>query len=145
MSSWLSTAPRSCGELWQTGVGAPATGMLNQRRQTAPRRIPSVDDPILEEMVRRLVGAYHPERVYLFGSAARGDAGPDSDYDIAIVVSDSSPAALRDERVAYEALVGTRTSVDVVIYRASDFYGRLPLKSSLPSTVVREGKLLYAA
>ena len=110
--------------------------MATKERQAAVRRIPSVDDPMLAEVVRRLVGAYQPERVYLFGSAARGDSGPDSDYDIVVVVPDDSPKVLQDERPAYEALVGTGTAVDVLVYRASDFYGRLPLRASLPSTVL---------
>ena len=37
------------------------------------------EDPALAEVVRRLVEACVAERVYLFGSKARGDAGPDSD------------------------------------------------------------------
>jgi predicted nucleotidyltransferase len=43
-------------------------------------RPPVVEDAILQEIVRRLVDLYHPDRIYLFGSSARGDAGPDSDY-----------------------------------------------------------------
>jgi predicted nucleotidyltransferase len=44
--------------------------------------VPSPDAPALSEVLRRLVAAYDPERVYLFGSVARGEAGPDSDYDL---------------------------------------------------------------
>ena len=44
------------------------------------------DDPILAEMVQRLIEALRPERIYLFGSTARGEAGPDSDYDLLVVV-----------------------------------------------------------
>ena len=40
---------------------------------------PSIDAPVLAEIVRRLAEAYRPERIYLFGSTARGDAGLDSD------------------------------------------------------------------
>ena len=40
-------------------------------------RTPNASDPVLGEIVRRLVEAYQPERIYLFGSVARGDAGPD--------------------------------------------------------------------
>ena len=47
---------------------------------------PVIDDPILAEMVRRLTDAFAPERIYLFGSRARGDAGADSDYDLMVVV-----------------------------------------------------------
>lgn len=53
------------------------------------------------------MAVYQPERIYLFGSTARGDAGPDSDYDILIVVPDTAAPELQDERLAYEALAGT--------------------------------------
>jgi uncharacterized protein len=36
-------------------------------------------DDAIREITRRLIDYYHPERIYLFGSAARGDTGPDSD------------------------------------------------------------------
>jgi predicted nucleotidyltransferase len=41
-------------------------------------RPPAAGDPVLREVVSRLVAVYHPLRIYLFGSAARGDAGPHS-------------------------------------------------------------------
>jgi predicted nucleotidyltransferase len=47
-------------------------------------------DPRLAEVVQRLIEAYAPERIYLFGSVARGEAGPDSDYDLLIVVPDTA-------------------------------------------------------
>ncbi len=48
-------------------------------------------DARLAELVRRLVEAYEPERIYLFGSHARGDAGADSDYDLLVVVPEAAP------------------------------------------------------
>ncbi|NIS69053.1 MAG: nucleotidyltransferase domain-containing protein, partial [Proteobacteria bacterium] len=42
-------------------------------------------DQELAEIVRRLIAAYRPERIYLFGSKARGDSGGDSDYDLMVV------------------------------------------------------------
>jgi uncharacterized protein len=44
----------------------------------------------LSELLRRLVAAYDPERACLFGSAERGEAGPDSDYDLTIIVPDDA-------------------------------------------------------
>jgi predicted nucleotidyltransferase len=61
----------------------------------------AADDPALAEAVRRLVEAYQPECVYLFGSVARGDAGPDSDYDLLVVVPDDAPPERRRSRLAY--------------------------------------------
>jgi predicted nucleotidyltransferase len=106
---------------------------------------PSAGDPVLTEVVRRLVEAYHPLRVYLFGSAARGDAGPDSDYDFMVVVSDDAPPDLRDCGAGYRALSGLGIAKDILVWTRNEFDKRLHLKASLPSTVVEEGRLLYAA
>jgi predicted nucleotidyltransferase len=103
------------------------------------------DDPVLAEIVRRLVDAYQPERVYLFGSKARGDATPDSDYDLLIVTPDDATAERRNGKLAYEALWGVQASVDAVVCRSSWLHARTHLKASLPGTVLREGRLLPAA
>jgi len=102
-------------------------------------------DGVLDEIVRRLVSAYRPERVYLFGSIARGEGGPDSDYDLLVVVPDDVPAERRRSRLAYESLRGTGVAADVLVCTHTYFEERLHLAPSLPATVVREGKVLYAA
>ena len=116
-----------------------------QRARTLTRPIPSANDPVLNEIVRRLVDVYHPEQIYLFGSAARGDAGPDSDYDLMVIVADDAPEHLKRGTAAYEALWGIGVAADVLVWPRSDFNRRLPYKASFPSTVVREGKILYGA
>ena len=102
-------------------------------------------DPLLAESVRRLVEAYQPERIYLFGSAARGDGGPDSDYDLLVVVPDDAPPQRKRSRLAYEVLWGTGKAADVLVCTHSYFEARRHLKASLPGTVLREGVLLHAA
>ncbi|MFN0171115.1 MAG: nucleotidyltransferase domain-containing protein [Bryobacteraceae bacterium] len=104
---------------------------------------PSIDDRALAEMVRRLVEVYHPDRVYLFGSVARGEAGPDSDYDIMVVVPDHAPAQQAVSRVGYRAVRDLGLPRDIFVWKSSDFARQLHLKASLPSTIVREGRLLY--
>jgi predicted nucleotidyltransferase len=106
---------------------------------------PAADDPALAEAVRRLVAVYQPERIYLFGSVARGDACPDSDYDLLLVMPDDTPPERRRSRLAYEALHGTGTAADVLVCTRSYFEDRRSLKASLPGTVLREGRLLHAA
>lgn len=108
-------------------------------------KIPSADDSVLGEAVWRLVEAYRPERIYLFGSVARGDAGPDSDYDILVVVRDDAPAERRRSRLAYEVLWGAGAAADVLVWSLGQFESRVHVASSLPATVIREGKLLHAA
>lgn len=102
-------------------------------------------NPTLREIVRRLVEAYEPDSVYLFGSKARGEDGPDSDYDLMVVVPDQAPPERRRSRLAYQALRGTGTAADVLVWTRRAFDERLDLKASLPYAIVHEGKLLYAA
>jgi predicted nucleotidyltransferase len=106
---------------------------------------PSADDPVLSEVVRRLAEVYHPLRIYLFGSTARGDAGPNSDYDLMVIVPEDALPQLQSEDLAYRALRGTGTAADVLVWTRNDFDGQLHLKASLPSTIIREGRLLYGA
>ena len=107
--------------------------------------VPSPRDPLLGEIVRRLTEVYRPERIYLFGSTARGDAGPDSDYDLMIVLPDDAPVDKKDPGIGYTAVEGLPRSGDFLIWTHRSFDSRLHLKASLPSTVLREGMLLYAA
>ena len=103
------------------------------------------EDLVLAEAVRRLAEAYEPERIYLFGSKARGEAGPDSDYDLLVVVPDGAPPERRESRLAYEVLWGTGMAADVLVCTRSWFDERLHLRASFPSTVMREGRPLHAA
>jgi predicted nucleotidyltransferase len=101
-------------------------------------------DQAIAEITRRLVEYYHPERVYLFGSAARGDGGPDSDLDFCVVVPDEASDDLLRGSGIYSLLRGMGHPKDVVPWRRSDFDARAAhVRASLPATIVREGKLLY--
>ena len=104
-----------------------------------------IEDPKLAEIVRRLVEAYRPDRIYLFGSCARGESTRDSDYDLMVVVPDSAPHERRGSRLAYQVLWGMGTAADILVWTREAFDRRLHLKASLPATVVREGRLVHAA
>src|SRR2546426_7227254 len=84
----------------------------------------------LNEIVSRLVTAFQPDRIYLFGSKARGDAGFDSDYDLLVVVPDDAPLERRRSRLAYQALRGTGVAADVLVWTRSAFDSRLHLRAS---------------
>ncbi len=105
----------------------------------------ATDAKALAAIVARLVEAYDPDRVYLFGSKARGDHGPDSDFDLLVIVPDDAPAERKRSRLAYERLRDTGTASDVLVWTQSRFDSRAHLRASLPGTVLREGILLYPA
>lgn len=115
-------------------------GLPGERQEAIP-----VHDARFAEIVRRLVEAYRPERIYLFGSTARGDAGPDSDYDLLVVVPDDAAPEGRDCDLGYRVLRGTGASVDVIVWTRSAFERRKHVVTSLPATVLREGSLIHGS
>jgi uncharacterized protein len=124
------------------GVGCydTAMGRVLSKTETAV-----ADDPQLAEIVRRLVAAYAPERVFLFGSRARGEAGADSDYDLLVVVPDESPADRTTSRLGYQALRGTGVATDVVVWRRKSFERRSQVRTSLPYAALHEGVVLHGS
>ena len=102
-------------------------------------------DSILTEIVQRLTKAFHPESIYLFGSIARDQAGPDSDYDLLMVLRDSSLPRYRRDQEAFRVLTGVGASKDILVLTRKEFESQRKAPSSLPATVEREGILLYAA
>jgi len=56
----------------------------------AKRRKGKPDPAIFADIVKRIVAAAQPEKIVLFGSAARGTMGPDSDYDLLVIKGASS-------------------------------------------------------
>lgn len=103
-------------------------------------------DPILAEIVRRLVQDFHPTRVFLFGSRARGEAREGSDYDLLVVVASANIPSYRLAQQAHRhALRGIPAPVDVVFFTEQKFQERKTVIGSLPETAMHEGKELYAA
>jgi predicted nucleotidyltransferase len=88
--------------------------------------------------------ALSAERIYLFASRARDEADEDSDFDSLVVVGDSVLSRYKREQLAFRALCGIGIAKDVLVYTKGEFDRGLTVLSSLPSTVAREGRLLYA-
>ena len=99
----------------------------------------------LIELVRLLSEAYHPDKIYLFGSRARGDERPDSDFDLLLVVPDDASPDRLTSRKAYERLWGTGADADVLVWARNRFNASIHLPATIPATVLREGRVLYDA
>jgi predicted nucleotidyltransferase len=99
----------------------------------------------LARVVERLVSAFHPDRIYAFGSQVRGEAEPESDIDLLIVVPHASEPAHRLAQAAYHALPAHSLPIDILVMSRDEFEQRSRAASSLPATILREGRTLYAA
>jgi predicted nucleotidyltransferase len=118
---------------------------LEERIHRELSHLTAEDRCVLVCIIKRLVEVYQPDRIYLFGSKARGDAGPDSDYDILVLVEQPTEPLYRLSQCGFRALRGIAAAVDVVVWDRATFDARLHLPASFPATVEREGRLLHVA
>ena len=98
----------------------------------------------LEGVIERLVNALRPECVYAFGSQARGTPSEDSDIDLLVVVPGSTLPPHQRDQIAYGAVGAHSRPLDILVMTREEFDERRGAKASLPATVLREGRLLYA-
>lgn len=96
-----------------------------------------------EELLRSVVAYFNPRRVIVFGSAARGEAGEDSDIDLLIVVDDDAPKELLSWRALWEARKGYRGAVDLIASRDSVLTERAKAIGSFAHTILEEGAVVY--
>jgi predicted nucleotidyltransferase len=95
-----------------------------------------IDDPVLIRFRQALTGAYGSklERVVLFGSRARGDARPDSDYDVAVFIHE--PESFGDEsgrlaELETDILLDTGAVINTLPFRAGAYNDRTGLMMEL--------------
>ncbi len=97
---------------------------------------------IIQEMVRRIVEKFNPVQIILFGSYARGTAGPDSDVDLLVVM----PFAGRHVDKCVEvrlALSGIGLAKDVFVVTPEEVRKFRDIVGTIIKTAVHEGKVLY--
>lgn len=86
----------------------------------------------LEEIVQQIVEVLDPERIIVFGSYERGDAGPHSGVDIAVIANTSEPRGLRTQRLAEDWPHGTvPTDPNEAAHERHIVYARACLRDAL--------------
>ena len=97
----------------------------------------------IARMVTRIVKRFHPQQVILFGSHARGEAGPDSDVDLLVVMDYEGTA--RDQGLEIMvALHDILIPKDIIVTSPKDFAWRKDVVGTIEWPASREGKVLYA-
>ena len=97
-------------------------------------------DPKIKGILR-LLKAYHPERVILFGSRARGSSDQYSDLDLMIIKQTRKRFLERIKEVI--RIIKPRFGVDILVYTPDEFKRMVRSGNPFIQGVMKEGKILY--
>ncbi len=103
----------------------------------------TLDSEVLDEIVRRIVAALQPKRIYLYGSHAYGQPYENSDVDLFIVTDHSLLPPHKRAVEVYRALRGLRVPIEVKVVTDAEFERRRHWISSLERIVEERGRILY--
>jgi predicted nucleotidyltransferase len=95
------------------------------------------------ELLSRVVDYFHPRRIVLFGSRARGEAGSDSDIDLLVILDDDAPAKHLTLRSGWESRQGYQHPVDIIPVRASVYRRRAKIAGTLAYEAEIDGIAVY--
>src|SRR5580704_2306970 len=111
--------------------------------KSKPRKTKGKPDPaILADIVKRVVEAANPEKIVLFGSAARGEMGPDSDLDL-LVIKGGKFNHWRVLTRIRKHLRGKEAAVDVVLVTPEEAVRYRHTHCLVICPALREGKVIY--
>ena len=99
-------------------------------------------ETFLDEMVQRIVERFHPEKIILFGSHARGDADPDSDFDILVLM----PVTHSTRHTANEidlALADRTIPLDIIVVTPEQYEWRKNVTGTVEYEAASEGRIVY--
>jgi len=118
------------GEVSKTGAGPLMTNMEI--------------DKIIDRIVHRIIATAQPRKIILFGSAVRGEMGPESDLDLLVVVAAGQHRRKTAQKI-YRNLVGIGFAADIVVVTEEDIEKYKDHVGMVIQPALQTGRLLYAA
>lgn len=100
-----------------------------------------VEQRVLNDVIERIVEVTEPEKIILFGSAARGGMGPNSDIDLLIIKDGGDPLDLMGR--IYRRLHGVGAAVDAIVVSPEDVERYRDSHALVIKPALRDGKVVY--
>ncbi|MCE2393048.1 nucleotidyltransferase domain-containing protein [Candidatus Poribacteria bacterium] len=97
----------------------------------------------IELLVRRIIELVQPLRIILFGSAARGEMGPNSDIDVLVIMPDGVHRR-RTAQLLYRQIRGLRVPFDILVATPNDLEMHKDNIGLIYRSILREGREVYA-
>ncbi len=95
------------------------------------------------ELLGPVVAYFNPRRVIAFGSVARGEAGPDSDIDLLVIVDDDTPAEKVTLKAGFDSRRSYHRPADVIPVHETTFQRRSKIANTLSRSALLEGVIVY--
>ena len=118
--------------------------MHDTTRLPVTKSVDPMPEGALDILVRRIVEEVNPLQIILFGSAARGTVGPDSDLDLLIIMPDGTHRRRTAQRL-YRNLTGIDAPFDLIVATSGDLTRHRDNPGLIYQTVLKEGRSVYAA
>jgi hypothetical protein len=107
--------------------------------QPQPAYAPLVPPALLDPVV----AYFNPRRVIVLGSVARGEAGPDSDIDLLVIVDDDTPAEKVTLKAGYDSRKSYHEPAGVIPVRGAIFQRNALIAGTLSRAAISDGVVVY--
>jgi len=98
----------------------------------------------LKKIVKRILLTVNPKKIILFGSAVRGEMGPNSDLDLLIIVPSTEHQRKTAQKI-YRNLIGISFAVDIVVVTEDNVELYKNNVGMVIKSAIQEGKVIYAS
>ncbi len=114
---------------------------------TFPLTVPTVDErkripkTVIREMARLIAEKFHPQKIILFGSYARGNPRPESDVDLLVVMDTNLKES--EQAMQIRRHLGVMFGMDLIVRTPKRLAERIEMGDWFLRDIIKEGKVLY--
>ena len=103
-----------------------------------------INNQVIKEVTEKLIKAYNPLEIYIFGSYAWGCPDEDSDLDLLIIIDHYTKDRYHTLVDGHKALINTRVPKDILVVSKDEFERDSKDKTTLYHKIKHKGKKIYA-